>query len=138
MITLYSVCLRRPSASSISRAVSTLNPCCEKYSLIEKQIDSSSSTTSSFRGTGSARRVFALCSRPRKSSLRRPDTVLSFSIDVGLCLLTINARNDDLQETSNIQPPQRLFVWLQLSLREQLRFEPLSQAGSKCYEACSQ
>src|SRR6185503_8228198 len=69
--------------------VSTLNPCCEKYSLIEKQIDSSSSTTSSFRGASSARRVFALWSRPRKSSLRRPDTVFSFSIEVGLSSATL-------------------------------------------------
>src|ERR1051325_7080283 len=132
-MTLYSVSLRRPSASSISRAVSTLNPCWEKYSLIEKQIDSSSSTTSSFRGTDSARRVFALCSRPRKSSLRRPDTVLSFSIDVGYACLLLTLVMTIFQETSNIQPPQRLFVWFQLSLREPLRLDALSQAGSKCY-----
>src|ERR1043166_248383 len=72
-----------PSASSSSRAVSTLKPCREKYSLMDKQIDSSSSTTSNFvefnlRSVTST----AVCSRPRKSSRRRPDTVLNVSIEV--------------------------------------------------------
>src|SRR5215212_236771 len=115
-----------------------MNPCCEKYSLIEKQIDSSSSTMSSFRGTGSA---FALCSRPRNSSLRRPDTVLRFSIEVVLSPFTIDVRNATVfKETSSIQPPQAVNVCTQLSLREQfrdLRLEPLPQAGSKCCEASS-
>src|ERR1051326_6525445 len=73
----------RPSASSSSRAVSTLKPCWVKHSLMDKQIDSSSSTTSNFvdidfRSVTSA----AVCSRPRKSSRRRPDTVLNVSIEV--------------------------------------------------------
>src|SRR6185503_4476495 len=73
----------RPSASSISRAVSTLKPCCEKYSLIEKQIDSSSSTTSNFWEPRFVRSVTApVCARPRRSSRRRPDTRLSVNIDV--------------------------------------------------------
>src|ERR1041385_1096497 len=81
-MTLYSVSLISPSASSSSRAVSTSNPCWEKYSLIEKQIDSSSSTTSSLVDPASARSVSATaaCSRLRKSSRRRPDTVLNVNI----------------------------------------------------------
>src|SRR6476659_10115857 len=73
-MTLYSVFLSSPSASSISRAVSTLKPCSEKYSLIEKQIDSSSSTTNK-RGIGisfDGRSV-----RPPHIRLNLPETFLS-------------------------------------------------------------
>src|SRR5689334_1751139 len=72
-----------PSASSISRAVSTLKPCWEKYSLMEKQIDSSSSTMSNLAEPCLVRSVTApACVRPRRSSRRRPDTRLSVNIEV--------------------------------------------------------
>src|SRR5215213_6216378 len=87
MMTLYSVCLRSPSASSFSRAVSTLNPCCEKYSLIEKQMDSSSSTTSKFLELALGRSLTVFCSRLRKNSLRRPETLFSISMKSSFQLL---------------------------------------------------
>ena len=81
----------RPSASSISRAVSTLNPCCVKYSLIEKQMDSSSSTTSKFREIGSTSFFASVCPRPRNSSRRRPETVLRFNIESFLSIRSCSA-----------------------------------------------
>src|SRR4029453_6092616 len=74
-MTLYSVSLMSPSASSFSRAVSTLNPCSEKYSLIEKQIDSSSSTTK-IRGIGVS--LDCVSSRLTHIRLSLPDTFFNF------------------------------------------------------------
>src|SRR5438093_13226788 len=80
MTTLYSVASISFSASSNSWAVSTRYPCREKYSLIEKQIDSSSSTTSS-RGISTSSED--LSSLPAHIRLSLPETF--FSVPKGLC-----------------------------------------------------
>src|SRR5258708_2460965 len=61
------------TASSNPRAVSTANPCWEKYSLMEKRIDSSSSTTNRWSMAGAFGTTFF---RPNRKRVNRPETVL--------------------------------------------------------------
>src|SRR6185369_4420780 len=71
-----------PSASSISFAVSTLKPCCEKYSRMEKQIDSSSSTTSKFWAPGLSTTCCPVLSLPCRKFRRRPDILFRLCIEI--------------------------------------------------------